>query len=170
MNLADLATKKAYNSYLQYLKTQNLPEATINRKLSSLRRFQDWIIKHYLKSDSKQIEQTRSKTNIIPALIISLLIFLLLSLELQSPSTKQLFVPEPATPTVQLVKEPSSSEDWLIEFQAQFDSLPQTEVQAVFSLFDRESGGQSLWSSKTWELTPDQSGFYSVTLGDAAEG
>ena len=58
-----------------------------------------------------------------------------------------------------------------IEFQAQFDPIPTNtdNVQAVFNIFDQESNGQLLWTSKTWNLNSDQTGYYSVKLGDTSQ-
>ncbi|MCG2691670.1 hypothetical protein L6272_02460, partial [Microgenomates group bacterium] len=45
MNLSQYFTKNSFKAYQQWLKTQKLPPSTIRRKLSSLRRFDNWLNK-----------------------------------------------------------------------------------------------------------------------------
>ena len=67
MNLSLILTKKALKKYQKYLKSQNLPQSTIKRKLASLNRFTDFARIHYLKKDSREIDQSKSESITFPA-------------------------------------------------------------------------------------------------------
>ncbi|MEA3355651.1 MAG: hypothetical protein U9Q63_04195, partial [Patescibacteria group bacterium] len=68
MNLSSILTKKALKKYQKYLKSQNLPQSSIKRKLASLNRFTDFARIHYLKEKSTEISQSESNNITFPRL------------------------------------------------------------------------------------------------------
>src|SRR3989344_5065390 len=67
MDLTRLLDSKTVKNYQNYLKSAGVPAATIDRKLSSLKKWQDFIQKNYLKKISSQTDQSRSNDILFPA-------------------------------------------------------------------------------------------------------
>ena len=67
MDLNRLLDPKTVKNYQNYLKSTGTPPATIDRKLSSLKKWQEFAQKNYLKKISSQIDKNRSEDIRLPA-------------------------------------------------------------------------------------------------------
>lgn len=65
---------------------------------------------------------------------------------------------------------PATSPPSVLSFQGRLtdenDVPVSTATNIVFKIFNVETGGSPLWTSKTWTVTPDQNGIFSVCLGN----
>jgi site-specific recombinase XerD len=210
-------TPQLITQFRQYLRVDlQVVPASIDRKISSLRRFFAWakkeglIAQNPLAGEEKRpklpplllgdrwmtpekaqlpeepfLEKLKQRWQILALSGIGLLLILLLLLfhpwqylpevGVQEPSTsrtRQLVIP---TPNPQAVVTTLASHPWIVSFQGKLTSAVTSQpliqpATIIFTLYSSETDVTPLWTSKEWELAPDQDGNFYAPLGDATRG
>ncbi|MEK7119038.1 MAG: site-specific integrase, partial [Patescibacteria group bacterium] len=66
----------------------------------------------------------------------------------------------------------AAADPWTVFFKGKVTGLPGTSSLSgslQFSLYREPTGGTALWTSKIWQLTPNEKGEFIAKLGDAAQ-
>ena len=207
------------NHYVETLARNGLAQATIDRKLSSIRKFHEWADqKGYMEpvhTDTIVITPTaapppadsgftgakppthKARRAVFLAAAGAALIVALMLLNRQTQVFRLIFnfakqpegqitvlppskpSPTPSTPRSGGVGGPivaSPAEPWVVFFkgkvtgQAGLPGTPKAMSGSLqFSLYQEPTGGTPLWTSKVWQLTPNEKNEFVARLGDPAQ-
>ncbi|MBU1084888.1 hypothetical protein KKB06_00910, partial [Patescibacteria group bacterium] len=193
MNLSSIISKKAQKQYQKYLKTQNLPQSSIDRKLASLNRFADFARIHYLKEASPELDQTRSDNITFPARTpqvpnfkkfefgtfrigktitpyLTIAILVLFSTALGIFGYNQIFKDALLSQAYPQATSPTVPNRYF-SFQARLTDSSDNPITGPtdmrFQIYNEDfpaSGSAKLWEELRY-IDPDQDGIFSVTLG-----
>ncbi|MDZ4229004.1 MAG: site-specific integrase, partial [Patescibacteria group bacterium] len=192
MQLDQLISQSAVKQYLEHLKAQGVPPATIERKLASIRRFAAWArpsgrvpevkIQHLpsrsdlegswisKRSDLNGIRRLYSAyTNSRFSSYLHLAILVLFSAALAVFGYNQIFKEAQIGQAYPQAPNPQSPNRYL-SFQARLtdssDNPITTPTDFRFIIYNdvTASGSAKLWEEQRY-IDPDQDGIFSVTLG-----
>lgn len=100
----------------------------------------------------------------VTALVISISTFFL------TPNQTQISLQPPAPSPVDGQVLAAVAPPRILSFQGRITNASGAPITAatnfVFSIYTVSSGGSAQWTSKTWNITPDSNGIFSVLLGD----
>ena len=163
----DQETIESYRLFLRLEK--NLSESSVDRKLSSIKRFCDWAqsekflktnpfnyIKPFQMDTHRSLYQWYRQILHYGTFVSFAYLFILLvspSIPNLLPTLSSLLNPTPTAQNAQIAS------PWLIHLKEaiidQRTNLPVTKpFRAVFALYNREKGGDMLWKSREYEVNP----------------
>ncbi|MCX6816249.1 MAG: hypothetical protein NTZ93_00005, partial [Candidatus Beckwithbacteria bacterium] len=163
-----------YQAYENYLKGQKLPAATIKRKLSSLRKFANFLNQSPLKKETKLVYTNRSEAVRIPAgnftKYLLLAVLILFSTALGIFGYRQIFKEAGVGQAYPQAPSPTTPNRYL-SFQARLTDSSDNPIGVPtdmrFIIYNADapaSGSAKLWEEQRY-VDPDQDGIFSVTLG-----
>jgi len=192
MDLNRLLAPKTVRNYQNYLKSAGTPPATIDRKLASLRKWQEFVQKNYLKKISSQIDKSRSDDIIFPARVVkptqnpllnlyqrysfsrigsylNLAILVVFAAAMAVFGYNQIFKQAQIGQAYPQAPSPTTP-NRILSFQARLTDSSDTPITVPtdmrFILYNNvtASGSARLWEELRY-IDPDQDGLFSVTLG-----
>lgn len=190
----DKVSRNDVQRYISYLKFRQFPQATIDSKLYSLKEFFNVYKPDIIYETNPVSTQTLSKKQnsfwqklklkkprwwhayrghpmsdyLNYAALAALTLFIGLGL------FTQLIVPKPINinnlrTEIQKGLVLAATPPRILSFQGRLTNASGTPITAatnvVFKIYTVRTGGAATWTSKTWSVTPDQNGIFSVCLG-----
>ncbi|MBU0618622.1 hypothetical protein KKD62_00125, partial [Patescibacteria group bacterium] len=183
MNLDLTLTPENLAAYQQHLRDSGLAPSSVKRKAESIKRLADWsektgLIKtNRLKKGSPQAKPEENRLKFLKNLLKygTLTLILLFLLWLIFNNRERWFSSEPPVskmPSMVPAAQASYS-PWIIFYKGKISGRESTidqAVTAVFQVYDQSKGGESLWTSKNWQLEANDEGVFSAPIGDTTRG